>query len=196
MNTSPVITIFAGANGAGKTTFALEYIKSAEPQGMAFLNADEIARELSPENPENQNTQAGRILLSRLSEYIQDRQSFVLETTLSGRLYLNYLDKARKQGFKIVLHYYYTEDPIINVERIKNRVLEGGHNVEDEDVIRRHARSLKNLVQLYWDKADIIYIFRTDAGFNDLIQIKFVDEVVTIKDDDLINKMIELKNDE
>jgi predicted ABC-type ATPase len=77
--------VIAGCNGAGKTTFAKEFLPSIGV--IRFLNADEIARGLSPLRPEAVALKAGRLLLSELNELIERRETFSLESTLSGRTY-------------------------------------------------------------------------------------------------------------
>jgi adenylate kinase family enzyme len=91
---APTIYVIAGCNGAGKTTFAKEFLPSISV--VRFLNADEIARGLSPLRPEAVAFKAGRLLLSELHELIERRETFALESTLSGRTYVNIFKQAKQ----------------------------------------------------------------------------------------------------
>lgn len=99
---APTIYVIAGCNGAGKTTFAREFLPSIGVE--RFLNADEIARGLSPLRPEAAAFKAGRLLLSELHELIDRRATFALESTLSGRIYVIVFERAKQQGYVIELH--------------------------------------------------------------------------------------------
>lgn len=136
-----ILYIIAGANGSGKTTFAKEF---SQKQHLDFINADEIAKELDKNNLTKYKIKAGKIFFKRLKESLEFDKSFVIETTLSGKYLIKYIEEAKKSNFRVVLVYLFLEEPKINIERIKNRVLNGGHYVPDEDVIRRFYRS-KNL---------------------------------------------------
>lgn len=91
--------IIAGCNGAGKTTASFtilpEIIKCNE-----FVNADEIARGLSPFQPEKVSFEAGRIMLTRINELLSENVSFAFETTLSTRSYNNKINQAKQKGIR------------------------------------------------------------------------------------------------
>ncbi len=133
--------IIAGANGSGKTTFAKEFSKK---QNLEFINADEIAKELDKDNLTKYKIKAGKIFFQLLKFNLTLDKSFVIETTLSGKYLIKYIEQAKKSNFRVVLVYLFLEEPKTNIERIKNRVFNGGHYVPDEDVVRRFYRS-KNL---------------------------------------------------
>ena len=149
--------IISGANGSGKTTFAKGL---SEQLSLAFLNADEIAKEIDPSNTIGGEIAAGRIFFQRLNKIIISDQSFVLESTLSGRYLLKLIEKLRVKGYRIELLYIFLENPDVCIERIKERVLNGGHFVPDEAVIRRYFRSKDNFWNVYKalvDKWFLIY---------------------------------------
>jgi len=133
----PTIYVIAGCNGAGKTTFAKEFLPSVGV--VRFLNADEIARGLSPLRPEVVAFKAGRLLLSELHELIERREAFALESTLSGRTYVNIFEQAKQCGYAIELHFVWIPDVREAIRRVRQRVIEGGHDVPGEDVQRRFA---------------------------------------------------------
>jgi predicted ABC-type ATPase len=148
----PIIYLIAGCNGAGKTTFAKEFLPSIGV--IRFLNADEIARGLSPLKPEAVAFKAGRLLLSELRELIDQRKTFALESTLSGRTYVNIFEDAKQQGYRIELHFVWIPDAREAIRRVRQRVIEGGHDVPAEDIRRRFTRSIDHLLKDYASLAD------------------------------------------
>lgn len=161
---SPALIIFAGANGSGKTTVARYLLPK---RGIKeFVNADEIARGLSPLNPSRQAIAAGKLVLKRTQELIAHRISFAIETTLSGKHIKPIILKAQRAGYTVELHYIFCADININLKRIKNRVKQGGHNVPAKDVRRRYWRSLKNWLMPYKDICDKMHIYDTTSGEN------------------------------
>ena len=151
--TNPELLIIAGPNGAGKTTFINTYLPEYT-NVREFVNPDLIAKGISPFKPEGAMIEAGRILLLRVHQLIDERISFALETTLSGKSYLTLFEKAMKLGYDIRLYYIYLNSVELSLNRIAERVREGGHNVPREDVLRRYDRSLQNLFELYLPMAD------------------------------------------
>ena len=96
--TKPVIYMIAGPNGAGKTTLAYTLL----PKFLAmheFVNADEIARGLSPFNSQSQSVPAGGLMLARMDDLISKKASFAFETTGAGHIYLDKLIQAKRQGY-------------------------------------------------------------------------------------------------
>lgn len=136
--------IISGANGSGKTTFAKNFSKVND---LYFINADEIAKELDSKNITKYKIKAGKIFFSEFNKNLKLNKSFVIETTLSGRYLINYIKKAKELKYNISLIYLFLENPNININRVKNRVLNGGHHVPQSDIIRRYYRS-KNM---FWN---------------------------------------------
>jgi predicted ABC-type ATPase len=143
----PTIYLIAGCNGAGKTTFAKEFLPSIGV--VRFLNADEIARGLSPLKPEAAAFKAGRLLLNELNELIERRETFALESTLSGRTYLKIFEESKLRGYEIELHFVWIPDVREAIRRVRQRVIEGGHDVPIDDIRRRFARSSQHLLDDY-----------------------------------------------
>ncbi|MDD9908247.1 MAG: AAA family ATPase [Ahrensia sp.] len=140
--------IIGGANGVGKTRYAREHIQQVTGS-RRFVNLDEIARGLSPFDPVAEQVAAARIVLSRLNDFIEGRHLngnpvVTLETTLSGRTYLQLIARARRFGARVNLLYFAVANASICVERVKRRVAEGGHHVAEEDIHRRFDRSVAN----------------------------------------------------
>lgn len=140
--------IIAGPNGAGKTvasyTILPEIFKCKE-----FVNADEIARGLSPFNSDKIGIKAGRLLLHRIKELLHDNETFAVETTLATRSYVNLIHNAKKQGYEIILLFLTLNSKELAVKRVKTRVAEGGHNIKLEVIKRRYKSGINNLFDIY-----------------------------------------------
>jgi len=141
--TRPTLTFIAGANGSGKTT--LTRWNSELFKEIPLLDPDAVANTLQAKAPEKFPIAAARYVLKSAAEHLKKAESFGVETTLAGKNYLQMMLNARNRGFEIVLVYIGTENVEINLARIRNRVLGGGHDVPKEDVRRRYKRSFGNL---------------------------------------------------
>lgn len=136
----PILYVIGGCNGAGKTTFAREFLPK-EVKCLRFLNADEIARGLSPFDPGAAAVRAARFLLTEFRLCIRSRQTFALESTLSGRTYLSMFRQARELGFAIRIHYLWLPTVSLAMARVRERVKKGGHGVAAPELRRRFHRS-------------------------------------------------------
>ena len=150
---SPVLYLIAGCNGAGKTTFAKEFLPH-EVKCLNFLNADLIAQGLSPLDTNAAALRAGRLLLEEFRRLVEHRETFALESTLSGKTYVRLLKLAKRHGFQIYLHYLWLPDPAAAIARVRERVKKGGHHVPAADIRRRFGRSLRHFVNEYAPLAD------------------------------------------
>ena len=144
----PKLFIISGCNGAGKTTASYTILPDML-KCSNFVNADEIARGLSPFDPESASIQAGRIMLTRVEELLANRQDFAIETTLATRTYINLIRRAQKSGYTVTLLYFWLNMPSLAIERVKLRVESGGHNVSEERIRRRYDMGIKNLFNIY-----------------------------------------------
>lgn len=162
--TRPTLTFIAGANGSGKTT--LTRWNSEEFEQIPVLDPDAIANILQAGTSTLRPIAAGREVLKSAAEHLDRAESFAIETTLSGKNYLQMMLDARDRGFEIVLVYIGTENVEINLARIRNRVLAGGHDVPEGDVRRRYKRSLENL-PIAVKRADHVILFdnSTEDGY-------------------------------
>ncbi len=137
------IFIISGCNGAGKTTASytvLPDILNCDE----FVNADEIAKGLSPFHPESAAIQAGRLMLDRINGLIIKGQDFAFETTLATKSYNNLILKAKEKGYHITLLFFWLRSPDLAVKRVETRVKEGGHNIPEDVIRRRYVSGLKN----------------------------------------------------
>jgi predicted ABC-type ATPase len=150
------VYIVGGSNGAGKTTFAKEFIKVA---GLSFLNADEIAKEIDPEDREGGKLKAGRVLFQRLDNLIVKGQSFVIESTLSGLYLKKVVQNLKEAEYKISLLYLFLDAPELAIDRVKIRVIGGGHNIPEADIRRRYHRSKINFWNIYKNLTDEWQLF-------------------------------------
>lgn len=149
---NPTLCILGGCNGAGKTTLARELLPRLGL--MRFLNADEIARGLSPLDPTLTAFKAGRLVLEEARSLIAAKTSFALESTLSGRAQVALIHEAKAQGYRILLHYIVIGSATQAVARVALRVRLGGHHVPENDVRRRFDRSRKHFQEDYLPLAD------------------------------------------
>ncbi|HEY8689219.1 MAG TPA: zeta toxin family protein [Chitinophagaceae bacterium] len=183
----PDIFIIAGPNGAEKTTAAYnllpEVFKTVE-----FVNADEIAKGLSPLNPEGVAFQSGRIMLQRLEQLIIEQRSFAFETTLSGLAYLNFLNQAKMQGYSITLFFVWLNSYNLAKERVASRVRKGDHNIPPDVIERRYAKGLQNF-NVYAELADSWYIYNNSEARYQLVA-KYIQGDREIFNFDVLYKII------
>jgi predicted ABC-type ATPase len=143
MEGSPTLWLIGGADGVGKTTYARARIATVSGT-TEFVNLDLIAQGLSPLNPSGQQTRAARVALDMARDLIAQRQSFSLETTLSGKTHLRLIALAKAHNMAVKLLYFFVDTPEQCLERVARRVAEGGHDVPEADLRRRFVRSLEN----------------------------------------------------
>ncbi|PZV80994.1 putative ABC-type ATPase [Algoriphagus aquaeductus] len=163
--------IIAGCNGAGKTTASFRMLPELL-DCKEFVNADEIARGLSPFQPETVALEAGRIMLSRIHELIEKEEDFAFETTLATKSYLSFIRKAKQAGYFVSLVFFWLESPELAIERVKKRVAEGGHHIPESVVRRRYQRGIENLFKLFFNEVDYLAIFDNSKTAPELIAEK------------------------
>jgi predicted ABC-type ATPase len=139
----PTLYILAGPNGAGKTT-AAGFLLPDVFQTDIFINADIIAAQLSPQNPEAVAFKAGRIMLERVQETLASKQTFAIETTLATKSYLNLVNQAQLLGYEVVLYFFFLPSAQMAKERVKLRVSKGGHNIPPDVIERRYVAGIQN----------------------------------------------------
>jgi predicted ABC-type ATPase len=145
----PIVYVLAGPNGAGKTTFAKSYLPHFAGC-REFVNADLIAAGLSPFNPESQSLVAGRLMLQRMDELIDSRETFALETTLAGLAHARRLRWMKVEiGYEIELLYLWLPSADFAVKRVATRVSQGGHNIPEAVIRRRYHAGISNFTKLY-----------------------------------------------
>jgi predicted ABC-type ATPase len=158
------IIIIAGSNGAGKTTFAREFLPK-EAGCPVFVNADLIAAGLSPFEPATAAIRAGRLMIEEIESHVRERRSFAFETTLSGRRYARMIPQWQGIGYSIKLVFLYLQDVMIAIERVQVRVRQGGHDVLEDVIRRRYEAGWRNFQQIYKRLVDtwVVYDNSGDA---------------------------------
>jgi len=152
------IIMIAGPNGAGKTTFATEFLPD-EANCLNFVNADLIAAGLAPFAPGAAAFRAARLMLSEIRNHVRRGESFAFETTLSGRRYARLIPEWQLLGYRVSLIFLKLESPELAIDRVRRRVLDGGHNVPEPVIRRRFAAGLNNLERIYKPLADKYAIY-------------------------------------
>lgn len=171
--------IISGCNGAGKTTASFtilpEILNCKE-----FVNADEIAKGLSPFQPEKVAFEAGRIMLHRINELLETNTIFAFETTLATKSYKSKVALAQKKGYKVILLFFWLQDVELAIERVKTRVTEGGHNIETDVIKRRYINGILNLFNIYLPIADEVMIFDNSFGKPELLAEKMLESNIDV----------------
>ena len=153
-----ILYIIAGCNGAGKTTASLSILPEVL-DCQEFVNADEIARGLSPLNPESMAIEAGKWMKQRFDQLVEGEQNFAMETTLSARTYTKLVQRAQAKGFEVHLIFFWLASPEAAITRVAQRVQEGGHNVPRDTIIRRYYVGLNNLFNLFMPLVDVWMLY-------------------------------------
>ena len=180
--------IIAGCNGAGKTTASFtilpEILNCKE-----FVNADEIAKGLSPFQPEKVSFEAGRIMINRINELLEINNNFAFETTLATKSYKSKVILAQKKNYTVTLLFFWLQNVDLAIERVKTRVEEGGHNIETEVIRWRYSSGIKNLFSIYLSVVDEALIYDNSGGKPELIAEKTLESEITVLDEFKFNKL-------
>lgn len=180
----PNLYIIAGCNGAGKTTASYtilpEMLNCKE-----FVNADSIAAGLSPFNYESVAFEAGRIMLQRIHQLMEEKVDFAFETTLAAKNYIQHIRTAKTLGYEITLLYFWLNSPELAKQRVASRVKKGGHNVADEIIERRYYRGINNLFNLYFSVCENWMIIDNGDAVPDIVAYKLSSEEKVILNNDI-----------
>lgn len=182
--------IIAGCNGAGKTTASFTILPEIL-ECKEFVNADEIAKGLSPFQPEKVSFEAGRIMLNRIEELFEQNENFAFETTLATKTYKQKILQAQKNGYNTTLLFFWLKNTDLAKERVRIRVQEGGHNIPEDVIERRYLNGITNLFEIYLPIMDQVLIFDNSEGKHDLIAEKNFEDEINILNQEKFN---ELKN--
>ncbi len=183
----PELYIIAGCNGAGKSTAAYTLLPDIF-NTVEFVNADEIARGLSPFNIEGVAFQAGRIMLERLNYLISEKKSLAFETTLSGYTYFKLIEHAKQKNYTVCFFFVFLDSVDLAKQRVKIRVKKGGHSIPEHIIERRYVKGLINFSK-YAQISDDWYIYDNSGSEYKLVAKKVFDnqEVFNF---DVFNKII------
>ena len=162
--------IIAGCNGAGKTTASFTVLPEIL-NCYEFVNADEIAKGLSPFRPENVAFEAGRIMLHRIDELFREGVDFAFETTLATKSYKGKVLHAQQLGYKVTLLFFWLPSVDLAIDRVKKRVESGGHNIPTEVIRRRYRNGIVNFFNIYLPICDEAILVDNSSTKYDLIAI-------------------------
>jgi predicted ABC-type ATPase len=163
--------IIGGCNGAGKTTASFNILPELL-HCKEFVNADEIARGISPFQPEKVAIEAGRIMLQRIEELISSTVDFSFETTLSTRSFVRTIERARSKGYYVTLIFFWLESIELAKNRVSKRVKEGGHHIPPDVIERRYNAGINNLFNIYQNNVDSLFIYDNSNSESELIAEK------------------------
>lgn len=164
----PSLYIIAGCNGAGKSTASYTLLPDLL-DCKEYVNADEIARGLSPFNPSEMAILAGKLMLRRIEGLLSNLASFAIETTLATKSYATLTNKAKRLGYKVNLMFIWLSSVQLAKDRVAHRVSEGGHNIEPDVIERRYYAGLHNLRSLYMPIVDTWVIVDNTGGDNQIV---------------------------
>jgi len=187
--------IIGGCNGAGKTTASFNILPDLL-NCKEFVNADEIARGLSPFQPEKVSIEAGRLMLSRIDELLKSQKDFSFETTLSTRSFVSTIKKAREKEYYITLIFFWLDSIQLAKDRVKKRVAEGGHNIEEKVIERRYTSGISNLFKLYVSKVDSLLIYDNSNIESELIAEKELNGEFVIHQPTKFNQLKTIANEQ
>lgn len=148
-----------------------------------FVNADEIAKGISPFAPETVAIQAGKLMLERIDTLLSEHVSFAIETTLATRSYQSLVLKSKSMGYTVHLLFFWLESPEVACSRVDKRVSEGGHNIPTDVIFRRYYAGLDNLFKIFMPIVDYW------ALYDNNLQPKLVADNSRIFDENLYNKI-------
>ena len=145
--------IISGCNGAGKTTASYTVLPEIL-DCREFVNADEIARGLSPFNSESMAIEAGRLMLKRIEELLEKEETFSIETTLATKSYINLVRRAQAKGYSVKVLFFWLNSPELALQRVAERVAKGGHNIPEPVIRRRYVAGIRNFFRLFMSEVD------------------------------------------
>ncbi|MCI0604480.1 zeta toxin family protein [bacterium] len=154
----PQLVLIAGPNGAGKSTIAPTLLKG-KFRKVEFVNADSIAQGLSAFRPETVAFEAGRSMLKRLHALANDQKDIAFESTLASQSYARWIEQLQEKGYRFYLIFLWLESTDLAIQRVRERVKAGGHDVPEAMIRRRYTRGIKNFLNLYLPLANTWAIY-------------------------------------
>ena len=153
--------LIAGVNGAGKSTL---FYSLDELNDMPKINTDDIIKEIGKWDNFSDVLRAGKIAVGRIEQYIAEGITFNQETTLCGKSILKNIRKAKKEGYFVEVHYVGVDTVEIAKERVRYRVLNGGHGIPEKDIERRYIETFQNLKDIF-EECDLIAFYDNSVEF-------------------------------
>jgi predicted ABC-type ATPase len=181
--------VISGCNGAGKTTASYSVLPDML-NCKEFVNADEIAKGLSPFQPDKVAIEAGRIMLTRIKDLIKHNVDFAFETTLASKSYAPFIREAQLKGYFVTLVFFWLNSPELAIERVKTRVNSGGHDIPENVINRRYWAGISNLSKLYVPISDYWLIIDNSEPPFQVIAEGFKNDVAEIKNQFIYNQIV------
>jgi len=145
--------IIAGCNGVGKNTASYTILPEIL-DCKEFVNADEVAKGISPFQPDKAGIEDGRLMLKRINKLLASGESFAFETTLSTRSYVQFIDRAKELDYQATCLFFWLYSEELAISRVETRVKEGGHHIPEDVIRRRYKSGLQNLFNLFLNRVD------------------------------------------
>ena len=180
--------IIAGCNGAGKTT-ASNTILPKSLLVKEFVNADEIAKGLSPFHPEGMAIEAGRLMLKRIGDLLEAGESFSIETTLAAKSYIHLVRKAHEGGYLVHLLFFWLDNVELAKQRVAERVATGGHNIPTSVIERRYIAGIRNLFDRFMKEVDIWILYDNSHNKGERIAFGGRKVVTKVNNQEKFNKI-------
>lgn len=193
----PRLYILAGCNGAGKTTASYTFLPEIL-DCREFVNSDEFAKSLSPFDPSIASVSASRVMLRRIEYLLSLGADFSIETTLATRSMVRIIEEARAKDYTITILYLWIQAPELAIQRVKDRVASGGHNIPEEVIRRRYASGLRYLFEIYMPLSDR-WMIADNSGPGFMLVAEGDNKRTIIKDEEKfkkIRRMIESNDEE
>lgn len=184
----PQVYIIAGPNGAGKTTASMSLLPEIL-SCMEYINSDSIAYGLCPFDPSSVAIDSGRIMLSRIKKLISERKDFAFETTLATRSFAKLIKDCKKLGYTTNIIYFWLPSCEFAINRVRERVSQGGHDIPVDTIKRRYKRSLHNLVDLYFPIVDNVLVYNSSLASPTLVAEKFLSGDTKVSDLEIWDKI-------
>ena len=189
----PNLFIISGCNGAGKTTASMTVLPETL-QCHEFVNCDEMAKGLNPLNPDSAKVAAARLMLPRIRRLIAHDADFAIETTLATKSYHALVKNAQEKGYDVKLLYFWLQSPELALQRVAERVKNGGHNVEEHIVRRRYAAGIRNLFKLYLPVVDYFILIDNSVMPREVIAEGNIHDAVKVYNDEKFKKLRQYDN--
>jgi predicted ABC-type ATPase len=183
--------VISGCNGAGKTTASYTVLPDML-DCKEFINADEIAKGISPFQPDKVAIDSGRIMLNRIKDLINHNVDFAFETTLATKSYVQFIRKAQSKGYFVTLIYFWLNSTELAVERVKTRVISGGHDIPINIINRRYWAGITNLSKLYLPICDYWLIIDNSEPPYQIVTEGFKTEDIEINNQIIYDKIVKL----
>ena len=189
----PNLFIISGCNGAGKTTASMTVLPETL-ECHEFVNCDEIAKGLNPLNPDSAKVTAARLMLARIKKLISIDADFAIETTLATKSYHALVKHAQEKGYNIKLLYFWLQSPELALQRVAERVKNGGHNVEEHIIRRRYSAGIRNLFKLYLPVVDYFILIDNSIMPREVISEGNIHDAVKVYNEEKFKKLRQYDN--